>query len=142
MHPVQEDAVRPHHIFFDNNCTLASMVKNDPFFENIGLSVNVFHFKCKHSITDTFCQENCNPTAFLELSGDDGKGWRFNSSVAEQTNGWFGGYHSICREMIVHKYNFFLDELILRRNCRTLEKLESEGQKPRTWPRSNEVVHS
>ncbi|KIJ07348.1 hypothetical protein PAXINDRAFT_90571 [Paxillus involutus ATCC 200175] len=128
-------AVCPDHIFFDNNCTLANMVKNDPFFDNIGLSVDVFHFNCKHSETDTFCQENCNPAAFPELIGDNGKAWRFNSSVAEQTNGWFGGYHSICQEMLVHKYNFFLDELILRRNRRTLEKLERDGQRPRVWKR-------
>lgn len=81
-----EDAVKPNHIFFDNNCTLAKLAMGDPFFDNIGLSVDVFHFKCKHSQTDTFCQENCNPEAFPELHSDDGKGWRFNSSVAEQTN--------------------------------------------------------
>jgi len=57
----------PDHIFFDNNCTIARMVKNDPYFQNIGLIVDVFHFKCKHSEEDTFCQSNCNPAAYLEL---------------------------------------------------------------------------
>ncbi|KAG1853724.1 hypothetical protein DFJ58DRAFT_728119 [Suillus subalutaceus] len=94
-----EDAVKPNHIFFDNNCTLAKMVMGDPFFDNIGLSVNIFHFKCKHSQTDTFCQENFNPEALPELHSDDRKGWWFNSSVAEQTNNWFGKYHPITREM-------------------------------------------
>jgi hypothetical protein len=96
---------------------LAKMVNNDLFFARIGLSVDVFHFKSKHSETDTFCQNNGNPAAFPELTSDDGKGWRFNSSIAEQTNGWLGGYHSICHKMIAHKYNVFLDELILCRNC-------------------------
>ncbi|KAG1796586.1 hypothetical protein EV424DRAFT_1475189 [Suillus variegatus] len=121
-----EDTVKPNHIFFDNNCTLAKVAMGDPFFDNIGLSVDVFHFKCKHSQTDTFCQENCNPEAFPELHSDDGKGWRFNSS--------FGKYHPIAREMLAHKFNFFCDELILRRNHRTEEKLGKDGHNPRIWP--------
>ena len=123
---------RPDHIIFDNNCHLAKIVKNNPFFDGIGLSVDVFHFKAKHSTADKFCQENCNPRAFPELIRDDG-GWFFNSSIAEQTNVWLGGYHSICRELHVFKYNFFLDEMIIRRNRITLEALEKSGQQPMYW---------
>ena len=47
--------IRPDHIFFDNNCSLAKHVGNDPFFRDIGLTVDVFHFKSKHSETDVFC---------------------------------------------------------------------------------------
>jgi hypothetical protein len=112
----RNDVVRPDHIFFNSNCILAKLVKKDPFFDEIGLSVDVFHFNCKHSETNTFCQEHCNPATFPELMGEDRKGWCFNSLIAEQMNSWFGGYHSICWEMVVHKYNFFLDELIMRRN--------------------------
>ena len=130
------DDIKPDHIFFDNNCTLARMVKDDPFFQDIALTVDVFHFKSKHSETDVFCQSHCNPAAFPELSGKDGQGWYFNSSIAEQTNVWLGGYHSMCREMLVDKYNFFLDEMILRRNQQTLVKLEREGQCPSMWPLS------
>ena len=66
---------------------------------------------------------------------DEGdKLWYFNSSVAEQTNGWLGGYHSICREMLIDKYNFFLDKTMLCRNRVTKEKLLQEGEMPRTWP--------
>jgi hypothetical protein len=91
------DDIRPDHIFFDNNCPLAKMVKDDPFFHDIGLTVDVFHFKSKHSETDTFCQTHCNPAAFPELSTEDSKGWYFNSSIAEQTNVWLGGdMHLIC----------------------------------------------
>ena len=72
-HTFHED-MKPDHIFFDNNCTLAGMVQGkDPFFDNIGLIVNVFHFKSKHSETDTFCQENCNPAAYPELISQDNK---------------------------------------------------------------------
>lgn len=30
-------------------------------FKNVRLTVDVFHFKCKHSEKDVFCQEHCNP---------------------------------------------------------------------------------
>ncbi|THG92456.1 hypothetical protein EW026_g8455 [Hermanssonia centrifuga] len=86
---------RPDHIFFDNNCCLKLSVKDDPFFKNIGLTVDVFHFKCKHSTKDLFCQQNCNPAAYPELMRNDG-GWYFNSSIAEQTNVWIAGYNAIC----------------------------------------------
>jgi hypothetical protein len=126
--------IKPDHIFYDNNCTLAKMVRNDDFFKTIGLTVDVFHFKSKHSKTDTFCSANCNPAAFPELAGEGGKGWFFNSSIAEQTNVWLGGYHAICREMSVDKYNFFLDEMICRRNSLTKQRLEKDGMDPQTWP--------
>jgi hypothetical protein len=58
---------------------------------------------------------DCNPTNFDELLGDDQKTWFFNSSVAEQTNVWLGGYHSMLRKMGVTKYNFFLDKMIYGR---------------------------
>lgn len=127
-------STKPDHIFFDNNCSIAKAVKNDPFFRNVGLTVDVFHFKCKHSKKDQFCQDHCNPAAYPELLGEGTKQWYFNSSIAEQTNGWLGGYHAICREMQVHRYNFFLDEIIQRRNIMTLEKLEKGGCMPGTWP--------
>jgi hypothetical protein len=110
-------------------------VKKDQFFNVVGLSVDIFHFNCKHSETNTFCQEHCNPAAFPELMGEDGKGWHFNSSIAEQTNSWFGGYHSICREMVVHKYNFLSDELIMLQNRCTLDELASKGHRLCVWPR-------
>lgn len=94
--------------------------------------MDVFHFKCKHSTTDKFCQENCNPRSFPELVRND-DGWFFNSSIAEQTNVWLGGFHSICRELHVFKFNFFLDEMIMRRNSMTLTKLQADGLRPMYW---------
>jgi hypothetical protein len=123
----------PDHIFFDNNCQLAKVVQDDPDFANVGLSVDVFHFKSKHKTTDIFCQANCNPVDFPELKGLGNKAWYFNSSIAEQTNVWLGGYHSMCREMLVDKYNFFLDEMILRHNRLTYNKLELACDKPKTF---------
>jgi len=122
----------PDHIFYDNNCTIAKMVKDDPIFKNVGLTVDVFHFKCKHSEKDTFCQENCNPAAYPELLGTGTQPWYFNSSVAEQTNAWLGSYHAICREMEKQRYNFFLDEMIRRRNIFTIGRLKESGAEPGT----------
>ena len=76
---------------------------------------------------------NCN--IYVCISGRfDGKGWFFNSSIAEQTNVWLGGYHAICWEMLVDKYDFFLDQMILHRNCITKAKLETQGHCPGNWP--------
>jgi hypothetical protein len=58
-------------------------------------------------------------------------GWFFNTSIAEQTNAWLGGYHSMCREMLPAKFNFFLDEMIQLRNIETIQRLYQEGQHPR-----------
>jgi hypothetical protein len=67
---------------------------------------------------------------FPELHGTDGKAWFFNSSIAEQTNVWLGGYHSILREMGSDKYDFFLDEMVMRKNRLTKAKLEAAGALP------------
>lgn len=67
---------------------------------------------------------------FKELLGEDGKGWFFNSSIAEQTNVWLGGFHAIVREMLVDRFNFFLDQIILLRNQMTLDKLQKAGHCP------------
>ncbi|KAF8224641.1 hypothetical protein L208DRAFT_1310206, partial [Tricholoma matsutake] len=54
----------------------------------------------------------------------------FQLLIAEQTNVWIGGYHTICWEMGVDKFNFFLDEMILWRNKDIRQKLEWENQHP------------
>jgi hypothetical protein len=122
----------PNHIFFNNNCSLAKHVKNDPDFKDVGLSVDVFHFSCKHSVSDVFCQTHCNPAYFPELLGEDGSGWYFNSSIAEQTNVWLDRFHSILRKMHIDMYNFFLDEMIMQCNHLTREKLREQGYCPFT----------
>jgi hypothetical protein len=44
------NSLMPNHIFFDDNCTLGRMVKDNPIFKNVGLTVDVFHFTCKQSV--------------------------------------------------------------------------------------------
>jgi hypothetical protein len=105
------------------------LARNDTYFSDIGMCVDVWHFLNKHKATHQFCQEHCNPADYPELMTDDGH-WYFNTSVAEQTNVWMGGYHTICREMLPVKYNFFLDEMIQLRNEMVVAKLEAQGYHP------------
>ena len=105
------------------------------YFDDCALPVDVFHFKCKHKATDIVCGTHCNPYIWPELRTDDGK-WRFNSSSAEQTNNWFSKYQAIVREMGVDRYNFFLDEMIKRRNRIIVRELERCHACPYLIPRS------
>ena len=86
----------PDYVVFDNNCSLSKHVQGHPMFQDVGLPVDVFHFKSKHSTEDVWCQTHCNPAAFPDLIGADKKSWFFNTSIAEQTNVWFGGYTTMC----------------------------------------------
>lgn len=121
----------PDVLFYDSNCNLQSHLRaqQDDFFEFVILPVDVFHFKSKHKETDEFCQKHCNPALWPELSDKDGK-WIFNSSIAEQVNVWIGGYQAIVRDMLPHRYDFFLDEMIKRRNEIVVEKLRNSGEAP------------
>ncbi|KAF7354501.1 hypothetical protein MVEN_01139400 [Mycena venus] len=125
----------PEFFIFDNNCKLDAHQRaiNDKHFENTGKPVDVFHFRCKHKLTDLHCQRYCNPAAFPEMIGPDGK-WRFNTSICEQTNVWFGGYIAMVRDMEVTRYNFFLDEMIKRRNRYVVSELRAKGYAPWTIP--------
>ncbi|TFY76226.1 hypothetical protein EWM64_g7787 [Hericium alpestre] len=103
----------PDHVSYDSSCIIQKMDGDDPYFDNIAFTVDVFHFFCKHSKKDEYCQMHCNPKEHPELVDDDGNGWFFNTSICKQTNNWIGKYLPMCREMRGDKYTFFLDELIL-----------------------------
>ncbi|KAH9898586.1 hypothetical protein C8Q73DRAFT_640322 [Cubamyces lactineus] len=122
----------PRYVFYDNNCTLYKFCEarsGESLHTRVGLPVDVFHWTSKHKKTDVACSVHCNPHRFPDLLRPDNT-WYFNSSRAEQTNVWFGGYHAIIREMGAIKYAFFLDEMILRKNELTRVKLEGEGATP------------
>ncbi|KAH6894824.1 hypothetical protein BKA70DRAFT_1319560 [Coprinopsis sp. MPI-PUGE-AT-0042] len=127
-------ARKPQHIFYDTNCSARQQAEKDAdqWFEGIGMCVDVWHFKNKHATTHEYCQLHCNPAQYKELI-DENNNWFFNTSVAEQTNAWLGGYLSICREMIAVKYDFFLDEMIRLRNIDVLNKLHAAGASPRSY---------
>ncbi|KAJ7195626.1 hypothetical protein GGX14DRAFT_376784, partial [Mycena pura] len=130
-------AHKPDHFFYDTNCDAKQQVMKeprDPWWDNVGMCVDVWHFLHKHKVSHEFCQKYCNPADFPELLCEDGKTWYFNSSVAEQVNVWLGGYHAIVREMLPVKYNFFLDEMIRLRNIATIAQLERDGHHPHHAP--------
>ena len=126
----------PNIIFYNNNCRLYRhlVTGGDDLYKTVGLPVNIFHWQCKHKKSDIECSVHCNPHNFPDLVGSDGicKTWVFNSSIAEQTNVWFGRYiyHAMLREMGVVKFNFFLDEVIMQKNRITKTKLEVDGAFP------------
>ncbi|KAJ7172783.1 hypothetical protein C8R43DRAFT_874068 [Mycena crocata] len=131
----------PQVLWHDNNCRVFVMLRNDPdehrrtYFDGCALPVDVFHFKCKHKESDIECGLNCNPYSWPELRTDEGK-WRFNCSAAEQANTWFGGFQSMVREMQVERYDFFLDEMIRRRNQGIIKILKQKGRSPHLIPRA------
>ncbi|KAF8512123.1 hypothetical protein JB92DRAFT_3173596 [Gautieria morchelliformis] len=120
----------PEVFFYDSNCNLLKHIRHTQcrHFDDTAVVVNVFHFKSKHKESNGFCQENCNPALYLELY-EDGE-WIFNSSIAEQTNVWFGGFLAIVREMTTVRFNFYLDEMIKRRNRHVVAELERKGHQP------------
>lgn len=125
----------PTYLFYDNNCQLLKHVRvvGDTRLSHIGMPVDVFHALTKHKDSDTFCQENCNPAGFPELSKPDGS-WIFNSSAAEQTNVWIGRFTPIVKEMNSVRYCFFLDEAITDHNEFQEGVLQSRGKRPRLVP--------
>lgn len=52
------------------------------------------------------------------------------------TNVWFGGYQAIVRDMRVERFNFFLDEMIKRRNRMIVGDLRRRGKCPYEIPRT------
>jgi len=118
-------------MIYDSNCNALREVESREiaFFEGMGMCVDAFHHKTKHKASDSFCRERCDMKIYPELLDDNGK-YYFNSSIAEQTNDWFGSFHDICREMTPVKYDFFLDEMILRRNRMTVSTLRAHGKLP------------
>jgi hypothetical protein len=128
-------AEKPQHLIYDTNCDAKQQVlaRGDSYFDDIGMCVDVWHFLNKHKVSHTFCQAHCNPADYPELMTPEGK-WFFNTSIAEQTNVWLGGYHAMCREMLPVKYNFFLDEMIRLKNEVVVEKLRQGGHHPHHYP--------
>ncbi|EMD32350.1 hypothetical protein CERSUDRAFT_58618 [Gelatoporia subvermispora B] len=126
---------RPSYLFYDNSCSLLRHLRAsaDTRLSGIALVVDVFHAVNKHKDTDTFCQMHCNPAGFPDLY-DQEEGWLYNSSAAEQTNIWFGGFQSITKDMSEIHYNFFLDEMIAIRNDFWVSELLTRGKKPHIVP--------
>lgn len=118
----------PRFCFYDNCCGLYmhSQASGETLHLEMGMPVDVFHWKTKHKKSNDACAVHCNPYSYPELIKDD-ESWFFNLSIAEQTNVWFGGYHAIIREMHAVLFDFFLNEMIKEKNRLTKAKLEAAG---------------
>ncbi|KIJ13544.1 hypothetical protein PAXINDRAFT_163619 [Paxillus involutus ATCC 200175] len=129
-------AQKPEHFIYDTACDVKQQVeaRGDEWWKGVGMCVDVWHLLNKHKTTHDYCQKNCNPDNYPELMNEDGTGWWFNTSVAEQINVWLGSYHAICREMLPVKFNFFLDEMIRLRNVTTIANIEAKGLRPGKLP--------
>ncbi|RPD59431.1 hypothetical protein L227DRAFT_503555, partial [Lentinus tigrinus ALCF2SS1-6] len=127
---------RPSFLIYDNSCTLLKHIRASRLedLSHTALTVDVFHANTKHSDSDEFCQENCNPALFPELYDDEDRRWVFNSSVCEQVNAWFGRFLPVVREMSEVHYNFFLDEMIAIYNEYRERVLANRGKRPRLIP--------
>ncbi len=121
----------PQVIFFDNACSLKRhlIALKDTYFDCCIMPVNAFHAKTKHKETDTICNQHCNAAQWPDLFENDR--WIFNSSAAEMTNAWVGGFQAMVREMRAARYGFFLDEVMKWRNQLTIEELSKTSKRPR-----------
>ena len=134
----------PEFFIYDNCCGVYNHLhaQNDPILKVVGFPVDAFHFDCKHSSNDIVCREHCNPRLFPELLvADSDRVFYFNSSKCEQINVWLGGYHAILREMKASRYNFLLDELIMRKNRLLKAKLKKEEHLPSYIPGLRYNIH-
>ena len=124
-------AQKPEHLIYDSTCDAKqqAMASGDPFFADIGMCIDVWHFLNKHKVTHKFCQQHCNPVMYPELMDNDGQ-WYFNTLVAEQINAWLAKYNSMCWEMLPVKFNFFLNEMIQLRDIKTLKRLDANRHHP------------
>ncbi|KZT62228.1 hypothetical protein CALCODRAFT_426677 [Calocera cornea HHB12733] len=126
----------PDILFYDNNCHLRRHLRAQHLhhFDDMGMPVDVFHFKCKHSEKDDYCGQHCNPLLFPDIYDAESKTWFFNSSAAEQTNAWLNRFLPIVHDMDSVCYDFFLDEMIKEHNRFVTRKLEDQGKHPFLQP--------
>jgi len=67
-------ARKPEHIFYDSNCLARQQAEPNLWFADIGMCVDVLHFRNKHKVTHEYCQKYCNPIQFPELLDEWGNG--------------------------------------------------------------------
>ncbi|KAF8156137.1 hypothetical protein BJ912DRAFT_1027204 [Pholiota molesta] len=119
--------INAEFFIYDNCCGVYNHLtaQGDSLINEVGFPVDVFHFDCKHKKPTPFVKTLQSPK-IPELLKADGS-WVFNSSKAEQHFSWLGGYRPIFREMNADRYNFLLDELIMRKNRRVISQLNRMG---------------
>ncbi|KAG1869640.1 hypothetical protein F4604DRAFT_1927056 [Suillus subluteus] len=98
------------HMIYNSNCNALHEVESRKiaFFEGMGMCVDAFHHRTKHKASDVLCHEHCDMKAYPELLDDN--------------------------EMMLVKYDFFLDEMILHRNLMTVATLQKQNKLPHHPP--------
>ncbi len=131
----REPGSMPEYFIYNNCCGVYNHLQatEDPLLETMGFSVDAFHYDCKHKVTDVIRRQHCNPRKFPKLLNPGGT-WYFNSSKCEQLNAWLRSYQAIFWEMNSDRYEFLLDELIMRKNRALVAKLEKDGHIPSCVP--------
>ncbi|KAH9809233.1 hypothetical protein DFH28DRAFT_905872 [Melampsora americana] len=114
----------PQVCFYDNACKLVEHIYHGgeeyTAFLNTVFPVDPFHFR-GHKASDDFCQHDTDPKLFPELQ--ESGNWIFNSSAAEMTNVWYGGFASVARSMSAIRFNFMMEDMIERRNDWLIRRL-------------------
>jgi hypothetical protein len=126
----------PDILFYNDNCHLHRYMQANELhhFDNMGMPVDVFHFKAKHKESDAYCGRHCNPLIFPDIYNAKTQTWYFNSSAAEQTNRWINRYMAIVHNMDAICYNFFLDEMVKEHNRFVATRLQEQGKHPFLQP--------
>lgn len=60
-------AAQPEHIFYDTNCQARKQAEKDPWFADIGMCIDIWHFLNKHAQSDEYCQVFCNASGYPVL---------------------------------------------------------------------------
>ncbi|KAJ7112413.1 hypothetical protein C8R43DRAFT_1138890 [Mycena crocata] len=81
-------AHKPDHFIYDTNCDAKQQVMKDgdPWWDSVGMCVDVWHFLNKHKISHEFCQKYCNPADYPELLSEDGKTWLSSMSCKRSSS--------------------------------------------------------
>ncbi|EIW82970.1 hypothetical protein CONPUDRAFT_53432 [Coniophora puteana RWD-64-598 SS2] len=129
------EVTKPDHFVYYMTCKAKQQVlkSGDPWRRPVSMSIDIWCLLNKHKTMHNFCQQYCNLAAFPELKLDDGTGWWFNTSIAEQTNVWLGSFHSMVWEMLLIRCNFFLDEMVHLCNINTMATLKSWKHEPNVY---------
>ncbi|KAF8200372.1 hypothetical protein BJ912DRAFT_844352 [Pholiota molesta] len=88
-------ASKPEHIFYDTNCQARKQAEKDPWFADIGMCVDVWHFLNKHAQSDAYCQEFCSAAGFPELLDKSGKWLSESLPINHPQHGLWWSIHCI-----------------------------------------------
>lgn len=100
---------------------------------NMAIFIDRFHYG---NHVDPWCKKNMNPEraeTLKHLRGVDseGKPWKVNTEVCEETFSWLRGYKFSTRQMSEARFKWFLLRMCWMRNQATIRKMKKDGLHPR-----------